>query len=155
MYLKKQDGPKVCYYISPILLVFNRSISIKSNLTDFRLLPKTEAMDLLLKIVLTGLAVFGLAYIMEGIVVSDWKAAILVAVVLRLINNILRPILIVLTIPITLLRLSLFLFVINAVMVMLCDYFRVSSFWWALEFSLFLSLAKSILYSVFELKKPR
>jgi putative membrane protein len=144
MYLKKQDGPKVCYYISPILLVFNRSISIKSNLTDFRLLPKTEAMDL-----------FGLAYIMEGIVVSDWKAAILVAVVLRLINNILRPILIVLTIPITLLRLSLFLFVINAVMVMLCDYFRVSSFWWALEFSLFLSLAKSILYSVFELKKPR
>jgi putative membrane protein len=116
-------------------------------------------MDLLLKIVLTTLAVLGLAYIMEGIEVFDWKAAMLVAVVLGLLNNILRPILIVLTIPVTLISLGLFLFVINAGMVMLCDYFidsfRVSSFWWALGFSLLLSLAQSILYSVFGLKKPK
>ena len=115
-------------------------------------------MNLILKIVLTTLAVPGISSILSGIGVTDWKAAMLVAVVLGLLNNILRPILIILTIPVTILSLGLFLFVINAGMVMLCDYFidgfAVSSFWWALGFSLLLSVTQSILYSIFGLK-PR
>jgi len=116
-------------------------------------------MNILMKIVLTTLAVLGISYLLGGISVADWQAAMLVAVVLGLLNNILRPILIVLTIPVTIISLGLFLFVINAGMVMLCDYFidgfSVANFWWALLFSLVLSLSQSILYSIFGVKKPK
>jgi len=77
--------------------------------------------------------------------------ALLVAAVLGLLNALLKPILILLTLPVTVVTLGLFLLVINAVIVLIADHlidgFTVRSFWWALGFSLLLSLVSSILSS--------
>ncbi|NND95462.1 MAG: phage holin family protein [Flavobacteriales bacterium] len=113
-------------------------------------------MKLLIKIALSTLAVFGLAYLLNGIQVDAWQTALLVAVILGLLNTFLRPVLILLTIPITIVTLGLFLLVINAGIVLLCDNlitgFSVDSFWWALGFSILLSIAQGILYRLFGVK---
>ncbi|NNC82104.1 MAG: phage holin family protein [Flavobacteriales bacterium] len=113
-------------------------------------------MKLLLKIALSTLAVFGLAYLLNGIVVDSWQSALLVAIILGFLNTFIRPILIFLTIPITIITLGLFLLVINAGLVLLCDAlisgFSVHSFWWALGFSILLSIVQSILYNMFGVK---
>lgn len=113
-------------------------------------------MKLLIKIALSTLAVLGLSYLLDGIIVDRWQTALLVAVVLGVLNTFLRPILIFLTIPITIVTLGLFLLVINAGMVMLSEHFisgfHVSSFWWALGFSILLSIAQGILYRMFGVK---
>jgi len=69
------------------------------------------------------------------------------AVVLSLINSFIKPILVLLTLPVTIVTLGLFLFVVNALMVLLAanwiDGFRVDGFWWALLFSFLLSIINS------------
>ena len=88
------------------------------------------------------------AYLLPGVHVHEYWDALLVALLVSLANILVRPILIVLTIPITILTLGLFLLVINALMVLLVDYFvdgfSVDGFWWALGFSLILSLLNSL-----------
>jgi putative membrane protein len=83
---------------------------------------------------------------------DTYTTGIIVAIVLVLLNNILRPILIILTLPITIVTLGLFLLVINACMVLLADKFidgfAVSSIWTAILFSVLLSILQSILYSL-------
>jgi putative membrane protein len=84
------------------------------------------------------------AYVVPGVYVADWFAALVAAVVLGLLNSVLRPVLLVLTIPVNILTLGLFTLVINTAMVMLAAKivpgFKVDSFWTALIFSLVLSL---------------
>lgn len=84
------------------------------------------------------------AYLLPGVHVQDYWAALLVAILISLSNVILKPILVILTIPITVITLGLFLLVINAVIILIVDYFvdtfAVDGFWWALAFSLILSL---------------
>jgi len=88
------------------------------------------------------------AYLLPGVHVEHYGYALLVALVLTIVNWIVKPILIVLTIPITVFTLGLFLLVINALMIMLVDTlvpgFSVDGFWWALAFSLILSLFNSL-----------
>ncbi len=97
---------------------------------------------------LNGLAVLLAAYLLPGVEVAHYGYALLVALLLALINTIVRPVLIVLTIPITLVTLGLFLLVINALMIQLADWliagFKVNGFWWALLFSLVVSLFNSL-----------
>ena len=92
-----------------------------------------------------------LAYILPGVAVSGYIGAIIVAVVIALLRFIVKPILVILTIPITLLTLGLFLFVINACIILLADYFvdgfAVDGFLYALLFSVLLSIFQSILFS--------
>lgn len=100
------------------------------------------------------------SYLLPGITVSAPLDALLVAVVLAILNSIVRPVLIILTIPATILTLGLFLFVINAMIILLADWvvdgFHVNGFWWALLFSLLLSILKSILgYGEKEKKESR
>jgi putative membrane protein len=80
-------------------------------------------------------------------VASFWDALIVV-IILALLNVTIKPLLIILTIPVTILTLGLFLLVINALMILLVDYFlsgfNVDGFWWALAFSLILSLLTSL-----------
>lgn len=80
----------------------------------------------------------------------DFWTAIVVAVVLALLNAILKPILFILTLPITVVTLGLFYFVLNALMILLTDNlidgFEVDGFWWALLFSLLLSITSAVLY---------
>lgn len=109
-------------------------------------------MNLLLKIIVSSLAVFLTAYLLPGVSVDTYVTAIWVAIVLALLNGFLKPILILLTIPVTLLTLGLFLLAINAAIILLADYFvdgfGVNGFWWALLFSLVLSLVTSLMDSL-------
>lgn len=109
-------------------------------------------MQTILKILLTAVAVMILSYILPGVEVASYWAAIIVAVVLGLLRLIVKPILVFLTFPITLVTLGLFLLVINAIIILMADYFisgfAVKNFWWALAFSLLLSLLQSILHSI-------
>ncbi len=93
-----------------------------------------------------------LARVLPGVAVDSYITAIIVAVVLSLLNFLVKPILIILTLPITIITLGLFLLFINAIIIMLADSFiggfQVQSIWWALLFSLLLSLLQSILFSL-------
>jgi len=108
-------------------------------------------MNLILRLLITAGIVMLLAYFLPGVDVSGFSAAIIVAVVLALLNAVLKPILIILTIPITIVTLGLFLLVINACIILLADKFidgfGVSGFWTALLFSILLSISQSIAYS--------
>ncbi len=109
-------------------------------------------MKLILRILLSALAVVILAKILPGISVDTYTTAIIVAIVLSILNFIVKPILVILTLPITILTLGLFLLIINAIIILLADNlisgFAVSNIWWALLFSLLLSFLQSILYSL-------
>lgn len=95
------------------------------------------------------LAVLIVSYLMPGVNVTNIFYAILVAVSLSFLNTVLKPVMILLTIPVTILSLGLFLIVINALIVMIADYFidgfAVNGFFTALLFSIVLSIVSSIL----------
>jgi putative membrane protein len=101
-----------------------------------------------IRFLLSGLAVLLGAYLLPGVAVEGYGYALLVAAVISLANVIVKPILILFTIPITIFTLGLFLLVINAVIILLVDYlvpgFNVDGFWWALAFSLILSVFNSM-----------
>jgi putative membrane protein len=109
-------------------------------------------MNLILRLLLTAIAVVILAKILPGVTVVGYTSAIVVAVVIAFLRLIVRPILILLTLPVTILTLGLFLLVINACLILLADYFidgfSVANFWWALLFSLLLSFLQSILFTL-------
>jgi len=111
-------------------------------------------MNLLIQIIISALAVYFTAYILPGITVNSFLSSIGVAVVLALLNTFLKPVLILLSIPVTILTLGLFLLVINAFIIILAskivDGFAVDGFWWALLFSIILSFVTGILESVGE-----
>jgi putative membrane protein len=108
-------------------------------------------MKLIIKLLLTAALVYVLANFLPGVSVDGITTAIIVAIVLGLLNTFVKPVLIFLTLPATLITLGLFLLVINAVVILMCEYFvsgfEVSSFWTALLFSLILSIFQSFLYS--------
>ena len=110
-------------------------------------------MNVLLKIVLTALVVLLLANILPGIAVTSFMTAIWVSIVIALLNMIVRPILVFFTLPATIVTFGLFLFVINAVIIMLAGNlvtnFYVSNFFAALLFSVLLSIFRSFLFSFF------
>jgi putative membrane protein len=91
--------------------------------------------------------------------VDTYLAAILVAVVLAFLNQVVKPLLTILTIPITVITLGFFLLAINAFMIILAGKlvsgFHVAGFWYALLFSLILSVITGILNSLFGLRDPR
>jgi len=102
--------------------------------------------------IVNALALLVLPYLLPSIQVAGLGTALLVAVVLGLINALLRPLLILLTLPATVLTLGLFIFVINAVLFqlagMLVQGFHVGGFWSALLGSLAYSLVSWALSSV-------
>ena len=117
-------------------------------------------MKLLLRTLLTALAVLALAHFLPGIHVDSFMTAVWIAIALGVLNFLVKPVLIVLTLPITLLTLGLFLLVVNALIIELADFFiggfRVDSIWWAILFSLLLSLLQSILFKMLkEDSKPK
>jgi putative membrane protein len=111
-------------------------------------------MNYIIKILLTAFAVFILGNILPGIVIDNYTTAIIVAVILGLLNLIAKPIFVILTIPLTIISLGLFLFVINAIIVMIAGYFidgfLVTNIFWALLFSIILSITESILYKLLD-----
>ena len=97
----------------------------------------------LLKILVCSVNVFVLAYILPGVEIKNMFTALIVALVLSVLDVVLKPILVLLTLPATILTLGLFLFVINACVILLgahlVDGFKIDSFWHAMLFSILLS----------------
>jgi putative membrane protein len=93
-------------------------------------------MNLFIRFLLNGLAIVLTSYLLPGVSVENYWTALIVALVLSIANIIVKPVLIILTIPITFITLGLFLLVINALIILLVDYlvdgFVVDGFWWAL-----------------------
>lgn len=119
-------------------------------------------MNFIIKLFISALAVLITAYFLDGVTISNnqfyssnspelnkFSTALLVAIVLAFLNTIVKPILTVLSLPITFFTLGLFLLVINALIILfadkLVDGFKVDGFWTALWFSLVLSLVSSFL----------
>jgi putative membrane protein len=108
-------------------------------------------MNFIVRILVTAIVAFGLSYILgSGVHIDKFSTALILAIVLAILNAFIKPILIILTFPITIVTLGLFLFVINALIILLAadfvDGFKVDGFWWALLFSLLLSILTSLLY---------
>ena len=106
-------------------------------------------MNLLIKILITGALVLLISNFMPGVHVASFTTALLVAIVLGLLNIFIKPILVLFTVPVTILTLGLFLLGINALIIILCTNivggFSVDTFWTALFFSIILSLLQSIM----------
>lgn len=115
-------------------------------------------MKLAIRILITALIVMILSFFMKkSIVVDEFSSAIYVAVALGLLNIFVKPIFVFFTLPVTFFTLGLFLLVINAVLVMICDQlvdgFHVYSFWSAFWFSVLLSVTQSVAYKLVEKKR--
>ena len=106
-------------------------------------------MTLLLVWILNAVALLVVAYILPGIAVASFWSAMWAALVLGLINMLVKPLFVLLTLPITIVTGGLFLFVINALMFWLAGSlfkgFRVDGFWWAVGGALLYSLISSFL----------
>jgi putative membrane protein len=93
------------------------------------------------------------AYLLPGVSVRSFGAALVTALVLGLINAVLRPILVVLTFPFTIITLGLFILVLNGLLVLLTSAivagFSVVNIWWAMLFSIVFSVISFVLHQIF------
>ncbi|HEX8562374.1 MAG TPA: phage holin family protein [Flavobacterium sp.] len=109
-------------------------------------------MNLILRILLTAVLVLLISRIMPGVTVDNFMTSVIVAIVLGLLNLFVKPVLVIFTLPVTLLTFGIFLLVINALVILLCDElvagFTVRSFWYALLFSIVLSVFQSLVFSL-------
>ena len=101
-------------------------------------------MSFLLQWLINGVAIIITAYLLPGVAVEGFLAALVTALILGLVNAVIRPILVILTLPLTILTLGLFTLVINALLIMLAAAivpgFAVHGFWWALLFGIVLAI---------------
>ncbi|NVK27287.1 MAG: phage holin family protein [Flavobacteriia bacterium] len=106
--------------------------------------------NIFISLLVNTLSILLASYLLTGVHVASPTKAIIVAAVLALLNVTLKPLLIILTLPLTLFSFGLFLFVINAIVIYVAadwiDGFGVDSFWWAVFFSLLISFINSVLY---------
>ncbi|REG94254.1 phage holin family protein [Algoriphagus antarcticus] len=107
-----------------------------------------KPLNFIVKILLGGVAVLIAEFLLPGIHIDTVITGFILAAVIILINITLKPILVILTLPITVVTLGLFLLVINALMIMLADRiipgFQVDGFWWAILFAIVLSVINSL-----------
>jgi len=106
-------------------------------------------MRFLIRILVIAAVSFGLAHVLRGVHIDTFWTALVFAVVLAILNIFIKPLIILLTLPVTILTLGLFLFIVNALVVLIASKFvhgiSIDSFGWALLFSLILSFVGSIL----------
>lgn len=116
-------------------------------------------MNFILKILLTAFVVIVLAGLLPGVAIANVSTAIWVAFAIALLNMFVRPLLIFFTLPATIVTLGLFLFVINAVIILmaakLVGGFIVTNFFSALLFSVLLSLFRSALFKLLKEEKEK
>lgn len=99
---------------------------------------------------ISALAVLVAAYLLPGVEVSSYFVALVLVVVFALLNGFIKPVIVLLTLPVNILTLGLFTLVINGLLVLLAAWlvpgFSVLGFWWGVLFSVVLSLVNSVLY---------
>lgn len=112
-------------------------------------------MKTLIHFIVSALAILITAYVLPGVYVDGLFAALVLAVILGVINTFIRPVLVVLTLPLSIVTLGLFVLVINALLVMLASYivpgFAVAGFWYAFLFGIVLAIVSYVL-QIFEKK---
>jgi putative membrane protein len=112
---------------------------------------------IILKILITAVAVLIASWALDGVSVNSSLTAILVAFVMGVLNAIVKPILVILTIPITIITLGLFLLVINVLIVMwtsdIVPGFKVDGWWSALLFGFIVAISSSLIESFFGLNR--
>ncbi len=110
-----------------------------------------QDMNLILRILITAILVMVISYYLPGVRVESFGTSIIVAIVLGLLNIFIKPILVLFTLPVTIITFGLFLLVINALIILFCSEivsgFEVTSFWVALLFSIILSIMQSLMFS--------
>lgn len=113
-------------------------------------------MNILINWLIDSLVIIVASYLLPGIHVANFLTALVIAIVLGALNAFLRPLLIILTLPITIITLGLFLLVINALLIMLTSLivpgFTVDGFFWAVLFSILISFIHLITTSIFRNK---
>lgn len=111
-------------------------------------------MNLLIRTLLSAIAVVVLANVLSGVYVDSYVTAIIVAVVLSCLNLFVKPILVVLTLPVTILSFGIFLLFINAFIILLANSlvpgFSIDGVWTAILFSILLAVLQSLLFSLFK-----
>jgi len=116
-------------------------------------------MNLLLRILITALIAYGLAHFLKGIQVDTYWTAVVFALILAVLNVLIKPIMVLLTFPLTVITLGLFLFVINTLVVLLASRFvrgfSIDNFWWGLVFAFLLSLITSVIFKEMDKEKKK
>ncbi|MCI5056662.1 MAG: phage holin family protein [Flavobacteriales bacterium] len=111
-------------------------------------------MKRIIKFLLLAGVVYLCAQNLSGISVDGYKSAVIATLVLTIVNMFIKPVLKFISFPITVITLGLFLLVINAMMVLLMDYFvggfSVNGFWWAAIFSIIIAFSNSLLNKVLD-----
>jgi len=109
-------------------------------------------MGILIALLLNSIAIFVTAYILPGVQLKSFMTALVIAVVLGVVNAVLRPLLLLLTLPINILTLGLLTFVIMGALVLLVSAivpgFQVDGFWWAVAFAVVLAIINSFILSI-------
>jgi len=109
-------------------------------------------MNLIFHWIVSAIAILIAAYILPGVSIAGILTALIVAVVLGAANAVIRPIILLLTLPLTILTLGLFTLVVNALMVMLASAlvpgFSVDGFWWAFVFAIVLWMINAFFHSM-------
>ena len=107
--------------------------------------------EIILKLLLTTFAVFVLSHFLSGATIDNLNTALTVSIILGLLQVFIKPIIEIVTLPITIITLGLFLSIINTILLLITDFlmegFHLSGFWTALLFSWLLSMSQSFLFS--------
>lgn len=106
-------------------------------------------MSFIINLLISALVVFGLANVLPGVSISGFGSAIIVSLVIGFLNAFIRPFLSLISLPINILTLGLFSFVITAIIILLAsaimgNSFHVDGFWYAMLFGLILGIVNSI-----------
>lgn len=100
-------------------------------------------------LIVNSLVIFFFAYILNGVKVKSFFTAVAISILLAVINTFIKPLIVLFTIPLTVVTLGLFILVINAWILMiidnLLDGFEIKNFWWAVLYSILISVANTLL----------
>jgi putative membrane protein len=104
-------------------------------------------------LLINSIVIFIAAYLLEGVKIKSFWTAIGVAILLGLINMFIKPIIVLLTLPVTVLTLGLFILVINAWILMIIDNMvdglKIDGFFWAAIYSILISVLNGVLHWIF------
>lgn len=116
-------------------------------------IKKSKTMNLIIRLLITAIVAYLLTKILSGVHFESFSGAVIFAIVLGVLNIIVKPILSLFGLPLTIITLGLFALVINALIILIADYFidsmTVDGFGWAFVFSILLSIITSLANSIF------
>jgi putative membrane protein len=115
-------------------------------------------LKLLIKWIILTASIIFVSYILDGIQIDSFLTALIAAALLGILNTVVRPLLILLTLPVNLMTFGIFIFVINAMLLMLVSHvisgFQVNGFWTAVSGSILITLSSALLNRLIKENPP-